>query len=148
MESKKPSLLKAILVVGGLMAAIGLFMYLVFFISESQQQEKFDKIRQAKARDAANKPATILPSPFQPEPGNSFGNGRFEVGKDVQPGKYRTPGPEAGMPLCYFERLKGFSGEIEDIIANEAVQGPSIAIIKSTDQGFGSTGCQRWTKAE
>lgn len=55
------------------------------------------------------------------------------------------------MPMCYHTRLKGFSGEMTDIIANEVVQpadGAVIVTIKPTDAGFQSKGCARWEPLE
>src|SRR5438270_5110397 len=44
-----------------------------------------------------------------------FSNGIFQVGPDVRPGTYRT---RDGADGCYFARLKGFSGSLEDVLAN------------------------------
>jgi hypothetical protein len=64
------------------------------------------------------------------------------VGQDIQPGTYRT---RSGSPGCYFARLKGFSGEIDDIAANENLSGPAVVTIASTDKGFVSQRCATWT---
>ncbi len=45
-----------------------------------------------------------------------------------------------------YERLSGFSGEFDDIIANNNADAPAVVEIKSTDAGFTSTGCGTWTK--
>lgn len=98
-----------------------------------------------------SKPPASTPSPKLIDPKieitDSFGNGTFEVGADIKPGKYKTPGPEGDIPLCSFMRLKGFSGEFKDIIAVENSQGPAVVKITPTDKGFFSQGCQRWVKA-
>jgi hypothetical protein len=73
---------------------------------------------------------------YKPTPKNSFGPGTYIVGKDIQPGKYRS---ESGAD--YWARLSGFGGEVRDIIANAAfVTGPTIVEIRSTDKGFQSQG--------
>ena len=71
----------------------------------------------------------------------TFGDGTYIVGKDIEPGRYRS---EDGAN--YWARLKGFSGELKDIIANEAfVSGSALVEIKSTDVGFITSGAT-WTK--
>lgn len=71
----------------------------------------------------------------------TFGEGTYIVGKDIEPGKYRS---ETGAD--YWARLKGFSGELKDIIANEAfISGSTLVEIKSTDVGFSTSGAT-WTK--
>lgn len=60
------------------------------------------------------------------------------VGSTVQPGTYSSTGD-----TCYWARLKGFSGTLDDIIANG--NGPSIVTIAPTDVGFQSNRCT-WTK--
>ncbi|WP_197522643.1 hypothetical protein, partial [Occultella aeris] len=50
------------------------------------------------------------PAPVQ------FGAGTLRVGTDVAPGTYRA---STGADSCYWERLAGFSGEFDDIIAND-----------------------------
>jgi len=66
----------------------------------------------------------------------------LRVGQDVQPGTYRT---RSGSPGCYFARLKGFSGQLDDIVTNENTNGPAVVTIAATDKGFESRGCATWT---
>jgi hypothetical protein len=73
----------------------------------------------------------------------SFGDGSYQVGKDIQPGTYRT---RVGSPGCYYERLSGFGGTVGDIIANSNTDYPAIVTIAPTDKGFDSQGCGTWTK--
>jgi hypothetical protein len=65
------------------------------------------------------------------------------VGKDIQPGTYRT---RSGSPGCYYARLKGFSGSFGDILSNNNTDDPAIVTIAASDKGFQSTGCDTWTK--
>lgn len=81
------------------------------------------------------------PSPPAPSPGSTFGPGVKIVGQDIQPGTYRAPGGRG----CYWERLKGFSGSLDDIIANELATGPTVATIAPGDAGFNSRACGQWT---
>ena len=71
----------------------------------------------------------------------SFGNGTFRVGTDIQPGLYQS----STTGSCYWERMSGFSGSLDDIIANENVTGRAIVQIKSTDAGFKSSRCGAWS---
>ena len=72
-----------------------------------------------------------------------FGDGTFVVGKDIQPGTYRT---RMGSPGCYFARLSGFGGTVDEIIANANTDNPAIVTIAASDKGFQSTNCGIWTK--
>jgi len=70
------------------------------------------------------------------------GDGDFEVGSDVKPGTYRTTGNTDGM--CYWERAKDASGEMDSILANDNVSGASYVTIKAGDKLFKSNGCADW----
>ncbi len=82
-----------------------------------------------------------------PPPTNSeaahFSDGTYVVGNDIQAGTYRTRKPANG---CYYSRLSGFSGELEDINSNELTNAPSIVTIDVSDKGFKSSGCGTWTQ--
>jgi len=83
------------------------------------------------------------PAP-EPEPADvGFGDGTYQVGSDVVPGTYRSE--EA--TLCYWARLSGFGGELEDILAN-GNQGPEIVTIAEGDAGFETQGCGTWRPLE
>jgi len=86
---------------------------------------------------------------LSPGPGTSpksnfitFGGGTLVVGKDIQAGTYRTRHDRSG---CYFARLKGFSGTLGDIIANDNTDAPVVVTILATDAGFQSTRCDTWS---
>ncbi|MFF9341039.1 hypothetical protein ACF1CG_15040 [Streptomyces sp. NPDC014773] len=70
------------------------------------------------------------------------GDGDFEVGSDVKPGLYRTTGNEDAM--CYWERSKDATGELDSILANDNVTGTAYVEIKKSDKFFKSTGCETW----
>ena len=61
-----------------------------------------------------------------------FMNGVLEVGagKDIAPGRYRFAGS------CYWARLSGFSGEMDDLIAYGNEDGSFIVEIDPADVGF------------
>ena len=70
-----------------------------------------------------------------------FADGTHIVGLDIQAGTYRNTGGE----YCYWERLSGFSGDFDEIIANGILEGVrGIVTIRDSDRGFGSQGCGKW----
>jgi hypothetical protein len=71
-----------------------------------------------------------------------FGDGTFLVGVDIAPGLYESTG---GF-LCYWERLSGTSGAIEDVIANDVPTGKAIVAIAPSDAAFGAEGCGDWAR--
>jgi hypothetical protein len=78
-----------------------------------------------------------------PPPVTTFASGVQVVGNDIPPGVFRNVGFSNG---CYWERLSGFSGEFEDIIANDFTDVGQIVEIKSSDAGFDATAsCGTWT---
>lgn len=79
-------------------------------------------------------------------PATSFGDGTFVVGEEIVPGRYRTAGPAAWAPGCYWARLRGTSGEFRDIIANGIGQGPVTVTISRSDAAFKSGGCAGWVR--
>lgn len=94
--------------------------------------------------------ATDPPDPTdRPDPTDTppvyrtFGDGTWEVGEDLRAGTYRLREP-AGF--CYWARLRGFGGDLNDIIANEnVVDAYGVVTIKKSDAGFESNGCDEWS---
>lgn len=90
------------------------------------------------ATEAAPKPLAQKPS--------KVSDGTFKVGEEVKPGTYATTAPEDSFG-CYWERLRGFSGELDkDVISNGLLQPGEtgrVTIAKS-DKGFKSTGGCTW----
>lgn len=70
------------------------------------------------------------------------GDGEFRVGSDLKPGTYRTTGNDDG--LCYWERAKDASGEMDSVIANDNVTGTSYVTVKAGDKLFKTNGCHDW----
>jgi PASTA domain-containing protein len=89
---------------------------------------------------------TDLPGPPPPPgPGSgsgSFGDGTYRVGSEIGPGTYRT---RSGSSGCYWERLSGFGGSLDEIIANEITDFPTVATIDRADEGFSSSDCGSWS---
>jgi hypothetical protein len=72
-----------------------------------------------------------------------FNNGTHIVGRDIQAGTYRTRSASSG---CYYARLSGFSGSLDQILSNENTDSPAVVTIESTDKGFNSARCATWTQ--
>ncbi|MEU2059865.1 hypothetical protein [Streptomyces sp. NPDC013455] len=70
------------------------------------------------------------------------GDGEYQVGSDVKPGTYRTTGNTDDM--CYWERAKDASGEMDSLLANDNVSGTSYVTVKATDKLFKSSDCKDW----
>lgn len=74
------------------------------------------------------------------EPADEMAPGTWAVGFHIEPGTYRSDGGES----CYWARLAGFSGELDDVIANDLPSGQAIVEIDDDDAGFRSAGCGTW----
>ncbi|MEW1754683.1 hypothetical protein [Streptomyces angustmyceticus] len=96
-----------------------------------------------KARSAA-KPAKEADAPTGPD--ITVGEGSYLVGEDIAAGMYKTAGPDASdSPLCYWERAKDSSGEMDSIIANDTPQGPARVTVNKGET-FKTNGCKEWVK--
>jgi hypothetical protein len=74
------------------------------------------------------------------------GDGQFLVGYDIEPGTYRSDGT---TDSCYWARLSGFSGDIDDIITNDfSMGGRRTVVVRASDVGFETSGCGSWSKIE
>jgi hypothetical protein len=88
-------------------------------------------------------PPAPTPTPEPAGPRTSFGSGTFIVGEDIEPGLYAANSPTGS---CYWERLGGFSGQLDDIHANYFGGDRQIVFIAETDVGFSSERCGTWTR--
>jgi Protein of unknown function (DUF2510) len=70
------------------------------------------------------------------------GSGTFLVGSDIKPGTYRS----VDNSFCYWARLSGVSGDLNDILANDNVEGQALVQIEGSDEAFETNGCNEWTK--
>lgn len=82
----------------------------------------------------------VIPEPEFPF---TFGAGIQIIGRDIEPGTYRT---RSDGRECFWERLSGLGGSINEIIAKAFNDGPIIVEIQGGDGAFNSQGCARWTK--
>ena len=87
-------------------------------------------------------PTVIVQEPAGP--GTSFGDGTQIVGVDIAAGTYRTDGSDS----CYWKRLSGFGGTMDDIIANDLPTGPAVVTISASDAAFSSEHCGTWTRID
>jgi hypothetical protein len=97
-------------------------------------------------------PGQTAPGQTGPPSGGTGGTPAFNsvsmrtlvVGTDIQPGTYRTAGPTAGIPMCYWARLRSATG---DEIASGMPTGAASVTILATDKAFRTAGCAEWIKA-
>lgn len=96
---------------------------------------------QVETFTAVREPEQATPDNESSEQNTIPGDGTFIVGEDIQPGTYETEGSE----YCYWERLSGTSGTMDDVIANGVPTGPAIVTISPSDEAFSTEGCSGWT---
>lgn len=82
------------------------------------------------------------PIPAQPTAPGTFGDGTWRVTIDIPAGTYQSV---AGTTSCYWERVSGFGGTIDEIIANDFGTVGAVVTISLTDAGFKTRGCGTWT---
>lgn len=76
-------------------------------------------------------------------PADTFGEGDWVVGEQIQPGRYRAD----DISRCYWERASGFGHTFDDLIANDNVrEGAAIVEISPNDRRFTSSGCGTWRR--
>jgi len=68
-------------------------------------------------------------------------SGFHTVGDEIGPGVWRSTGNGDG---CYWERLRGLSGEFDDIITNYFGNAGVTVRISASDVAFSSSGCGTW----
>jgi hypothetical protein len=85
-------------------------------------------------------------NPKPPAKTASFGEGTFEVGTDIKPGKYRTTVPADAL-ICYWARLKDLDGELGSIRANGNLRpgGKGLVVVKKSDAAVEFRGDCTWT---
>lgn len=94
--------------------------------------------------EAVNTPTpTSSPNTTAVAEKQQFGSGAHQVPEAIKPGLYYSEDPPF---ICYWARLSGFSGELNDIISNGVVSHPDLVQIKISDKGFESNGCGTWTE--
>lgn len=83
----------------------------------------------------------------EPEGPAAIGNGVHRVGDDIEPGTYSTDGPDPDglLPMCYYARLSGLSGEFDEIITNNNIEGPGTVVVADGDAALELSGGCEWT---
>jgi flagellar biosynthesis chaperone FliJ len=71
----------------------------------------------------------------------TFGDGTYVIGEDIPAGTYVSPGGSN----CYWARLSGLGGSLDEIITNHLGSGPQTVAIPSSDVAFETTGCGEWS---
>ncbi|MFJ8668278.1 hypothetical protein [Streptomyces sp. NPDC093600] len=75
------------------------------------------------------------------------GEGTFLVGEEIEPGTYRSAGgADESFPSCYWARLRGTTGNPDEVIANHASKGQTTVTILASDRAFLTQGCKPWSK--
>src|SRR5215212_8417343 len=82
----------------------------------------------------------LLDDDHPPAPLSTLGPGTFAVGAQVAPGRWRSDGGD----LCYWERLSGLGGELDELLASAGVPGPVAVDVAPADAAFRSFGCGTW----
>ena len=89
------------------------------------------------AANTPTPPATNTPAPtITPTPKPGLGPGTYEVGIEIQPGIHAGKAGTGVLHSCYWERLRGVSGEFSDVIANDNAIGQFYVEILPTDKYF------------
>lgn len=96
----------------------------------------------ARSTELDTREAAVTATETQFEAGTIPGDGVYLVGTDIQPGDYR--GNTDGSGLCYWARLSGTSGDLDDVRANDLPQGPTVVTISSSDVAFETSDCGEW----
>jgi hypothetical protein len=66
--------------------------------------------------------------------------GKWVLGSHIISGTYQARGGDS----CYWERLSGLSGTIDDVITNDQPSGQAVVEIADDDIAFNSTSCGEW----
>jgi hypothetical protein len=134
-------------VIVGVLGGILLLMIIAVAINPPEDVANQPPAGEQSTAPANEPPAKKAPPPKPAGPAATMTGGMYEVGVDVQPGQYKTPGPSESdlVGLCYWARLKDDTGEFDAIISNGNVQGPGSVTI-SAGEFFEATGECAWSK--
>jgi hypothetical protein len=86
--------------------------------------------------------ATAPTTSAAPAVNGPFGSGTYLVGEDIAPGQYRT----AGESFCGWSRNRDTTGDLDAIIANGIVQGPTTMTVRESDGAIEFSGRCTWTR--
>lgn len=110
---------------------------------EDEDEEETEEEEEAEEEAAAEEEAEEEAE----DTADTIGNGVHRVGEDIEPGTYSTGGPDADalVPNCYYARLSGLSGELDDIISNNNIDGPGTVVVEEGDTALELSGGCEWT---
>ena len=87
-----------------------------------------------------SEPAPVaVPTPALPL--TAFGPGTYLVGRDIAPGLYRGEAGSDFMDSCYWARLAGLSGDLDDILVNANATGQFFVDVQTSDYAL-TTACE------
>ena len=89
---------------------------------------------------ATTVPTTAPPPPPPPPTFPSMDPVLLRVGTDIQPGRYSIT---TSGEICYWERVHGLGGTLDDVIVNGGGPHPVVDVLAS-DAGLRSQGCGGW----
>jgi hypothetical protein len=73
-------------------------------------------------------------------------DGTYVVGKDIRSGTWHTTGQGDGIG-CYWERDRNLDGDLNSIIANNNITGPTTVSVHKKDVAFQTSGGCTWTRS-
>ncbi|MET4610649.1 hypothetical protein ABIC28_001627 [Rhodococcus sp. PvR044] len=75
------------------------------------------------------------------------GEGTYLVGAELAPGQYAASGQVDDYMGCYWKRLSGTTGDLEDIIASDYTHSEKVIVtVLPSDYAFESEDCGTWTR--
>ena len=95
------------------------------FYVEIQPSDRYFKV------DCEVTPLKDWPTPA--EPSSEIEPGTYLVGRDITPGTYRGMTGTDVMNSCYWARLSGLSGDMDQLIANENAIGSYFVSVEPSD---------------
>lgn len=129
---------KYIISVGAVLGGITVLLLLLMLLTMPNPKQvvgiQSDSVTSGTSSEIADKPKNDTPH---------FSNGTFIVGKDIQPGTYRTRESSLG---CYWKRLSDLNGGIDSYAASDLTDYPAVVTINATDAAFSSSNCGTWTQ--
>ncbi len=103
------------------------------FYVEIQPADKYFEVR--------CKVTSLADWTFPSAPLSEIGPGMYLVGRDIAPGIYSGKAGTDVLDSCYWARLSGVSGNLNDIIANDNAVGQYYINVRASDYAL-QTGCE------
>lgn len=127
-----------------ILVPIGILAALVVIAGVSGQKDKPNALVTASPTIASTYPPS---QPAATEP-SGISDGVYEVGTDVQPGKYKTAGPDQDdiLPNCYYARYKGSSPDFKNLVTNRNSKGKQTITVAKSDTYLELAGGCVWTR--